>query len=276
MFSLMLAKTITLDNLTELRYPLIAQPKLNGVRVVRYRDALYTRQGLKVENRFLQSRFASLPHGFEGELIAGSTFAETSGMIRSVENVPNKYTLVLFDNLSVEGCYSDRMADVKEYVYSFYDAYNVEYVNSTECFRSSQVSGLYLDVLKQPYPSGEGLILRDPHAFYRPGRSTLQQQALLKMKRSSTGFAEVVGKTPIVRGSKERPELGSMTCMSKEFARPFNIGTGFSHEQRVHLWKHCGIGDRVEFEYFEMSDTGAPLHPRFKFLVNPSTRNTVA
>ena len=271
MFKLMAAHVITDEHLDKLRYPILVTPKMNGIRVVKYRGALYTRQGLKVENRFLQARYASIPDGFEGELIAGFTFSETSGIVRSVEAVPVEYSLVLFDNLSAfDKPYASRMEDINEYVYSFFHCVNVSFCISTECFRAEQVRELYENALKQPYPSGEGLILRDPHAFYKEGRSTITEQALLKMKRSTTAIAEVMSKTALVQNGKEQSAVGSFSCSSKDFARPFKLGSGFTHEERVHLWRACGVGDRIEFEYFEKSNLGAPLHPRFKSVVNPS------
>ena len=58
-------------DITKLKYPLMASPKLDGVRAIVIDGRLMSRSLLPIPNRYVQDLSSSLPSGADGELILG-------------------------------------------------------------------------------------------------------------------------------------------------------------------------------------------------------------
>ena len=59
----------------KLRYPVYAQPKLDGIRVIIKDGVVYSRSLKPIPNKHVQSLFGHL-HGADGELIVGDVTAQ--------------------------------------------------------------------------------------------------------------------------------------------------------------------------------------------------------
>jgi len=102
----------------------------------------------------------------------------------------------------------------------------------------------------------EGICFRDPNSPYKYGRSTLREGWLIKMKRFVTEEAMIIGveeemqnNNPQVLGTTGYAErsshkanmvgkgrVGALICKLTSGAGPFNVGTGFSAQQRQNMW----------------------------------------
>ncbi len=104
---------------------------------------------------------------------------------------------------------------------------------------------------------GEGLMLRKPGSGYSQRRVPW----LLKVKRWLDAEARVVGHTP-----GERACAGMMGALQCRMGRQgdgiaFEIGTGFTHDQRR---SPPAVGSLVRFRYEELSEGGKPLKPSYR------------
>ena len=100
---------------------------------------------------------------------------------------------------------------------------------------------------------GEGLIVRQPDAFYVSGRS----MEILKVKSYQDAEATVVASLP----GKGRNEgrLGSLLVQLDDGTQ-FRIGTGFSDAERENP---PAVGEVITFKYYGKYQSGTPKFPVF-------------
>ena len=100
---------------------------------------------------------------------------------------------------------------------------------------------------------GEGLIVRNPEALYRAGRSI----EILKVKSYQDAEATVVAYLP-GKGRNEG-QLGSL-LVKLDDGTQFKIGTGFSDEERNNP---PPIGEVITFKFYGNYPSGIPKFPSF-------------
>jgi len=91
-----------------------------------------------------------------------------------------------------------------------------------------------------------------------------RSRALLKVKSFVDDEAEVVG--AVVGNGKYASSLGALECRTKN-GKLFEIGSGFSDEQRRQYWKDYNakrLPKKLTFKYFELTEDGKPRFPIFK------------
>jgi DNA ligase-1 len=152
-------------------------------------------------------------------------------------------------------------------------------------FRAVRSMDAMLEVEAEALTQGyEGLILRLPNAHYKPGRSTLREGGMIKVKRTLDAEARVVGMVELEHNENaaERNELGLTRRSSHQEGKfganvlgalivelpsgvRFNIGTGFSAAERQIIWtrRHECLDRVVKFRYFGHGEHERPRHPRF-------------
>jgi DNA ligase-1 len=131
----------------------------------------------------------------------------------------------------------------------------------------------------------EGLMLRHPDATYKFGRSTVRQQGLLKVKAFEDDEALVVGFEELYRNLNEAftsetgytkrsthqenkvpgNTMGALIVQSPKWNSTFNIGTGFSADDRQKIWDNRGAFQNkfVKFKYLKAGMKDVPRHPVF-------------
>ena len=79
------------ERLNALSFPLLATPKLDGIRCLKLNGRALTRSFKPVSNRFIREWIeANLPDGLDGELIVkGTTFNETAGHVGRESGEPD-------------------------------------------------------------------------------------------------------------------------------------------------------------------------------------------
>ena len=127
---------------------------------------------------------------------------------------------------------------------------------------------------------------RQPQGRLKFGRSTMNEGILLKIKRFDTDEAEIIGvveqmentnpdikdnmghakRSSAKAGKVPKGVLGALKC--KWRGVDFEIGTGFTAEQRKQLWdiRDELPGRLVSFDFQGTGSKGRPRFPSFKGL----------
>lgn len=247
----MLAAAVTGERLT---YPVLASPKLDGVRCVVLGGVVLSRSLKPIPNRHIQ-RVLGHPsyEGLDGELIVGpvnaaDVFRTTSSAVMSIEGEP-EFTFHVFDDMLHDGLFSARLSSARRRA----SRRVVKVVSHTLILDRDQLDEYESRMLAEGY---EGVILRDPAGWYKHGRSTEREGLMLKLKRFIDAEAVIIGAEPLMHNSNEaelnelgqlrrshrrggliaRPELGALVVVDLVTRAQFKIGTGFDATTRASLW----------------------------------------
>jgi len=268
----MLAATI--KDIDKLRYPLIATPKIDGIRCIIVDGQAVSRTFKPIPNRYVRSKLEGLPP-VDGELIVGNNFQDCGSGIMSYDGEPD-FTYCVFDILT-EQPYIQRLA----YLYSLtFDSFCKkllhEVVNDKE-----KLLQIEEDYLAAGY---EGVMLRHPDSPYKCGRSTFNEHYLLKLKRFEDSEAEIIGfeeqmhnansQTRDAFGLAERSShkdglipmntLGTLLVRDVKTGVEFGIGSGFTQEQRQELWLTRPLKAIVIYKFQPHGVKDKPRCPIFK------------
>ncbi len=269
----MLAAAATLE---DLRFPLLAQPKIDGVRCLIRNGCAYSRSGKLLPNRDLQRAVKGVTAPLDGELIADS-FSETTSIVMSHDKDIIDLSYAVFD-LTTDGGFSQRYEALKE---AFIQRWPLNlYLVETKWVRNVDEASALIASYCEDY---EGAIFRDPTSPYKNGRSTLKQQYLLKVKPFEDDEGVVVGYAALERNHNPafKDELGHTKRSTEKAGKvrdemlgalqlswhgtSFCVGTGFTLEMRRELWRHKEdlIGRVVKFKYLKVGMKEKPRHPVF-------------
>ena len=277
LFKPMLATDADLNNL---RFPLLASTKLDGVRAVVRDGVVYSRSNKPIPNQYVQRLFSEYEH-FDGELIVGeptskTVYRDTVSGVMSVDGEP-AVSFYVFDHIEYPTHpYTTRAQYIE------FDCYDI-------IVRHGQVKIETLEDLLRHEEAAlvagyEGLILRDPNAPYKMGRSTAREGYLLKLKRFQDAEATVIGFEERMHNGNEattnelgrtkrsshkanktgRGDLGALVCRTADGVE-FNIGTGFTDSERAHVWDNRDqfLGRLAKYKFFPVGQKEAPRHPVF-------------
>lgn len=188
-----------MEDLYNLRYPLIGLIKLDGVRVILHKDLGPVTQTLKpIKNRYLSYdlnqamiEFPCLV-GCECELIvAGGQLADAVALVSTHEGVTDKATLMIFDRYGPEG-FNTRMGTIMRLPLPEQVGDSIEAISLAKAlwfYDGDEVAHFYKGVLHQKH---EGVILREPEGLYKHGRSTIKEQGMMKLKPIYDAEAEII------------------------------------------------------------------------------------
>ena len=277
MFKPMLAIEADLNKLV---FPLLASPKLDGIRAIMRDGVVYSRSNKPIPNKFVQARFKDYEH-YDGELIVGpptadDVYRQTTSHVMAHDKVDFDVKFFVFDHIeNMNAPYIDRSLSIDEptdYVV-YHEQNSIENMNQLLHYESAMVEMGY-----------EGLILRSLTAPYKMGRSTVNEGYLLKLKRFVDDEAVVIGfeermhngneatvselgrtkRSSHKAGKSGRGDLGALVVRSSEGVT-FNIGTGLSDTERASIWNNRGryLGQLAKYKYFPVGVKEAPRHPVF-------------
>ena len=194
---------------------------------------MVSRTGKAIPNRWIQKECKGVKEGCDGELICGD-FGETTSAVMSVDGMPY-FTYCIFDRVC-KGGYEERVKGLDVLIY--------EVVGSEEELLRLEEKW----VGKACY---EGIILRNPEARYKHGRSTMREGGLMKLKRFKEREAEIIGfeEERSVDG-RLKGVLGALIVRDKV---EFKIGTGFKLVDRKWIWedKDKYKGAMIKYRYMD-------------------------
>lgn len=286
-FKPMLAKEA---DLKKLRFPLYAQDKIDGIRVVVKDGQVLTRSLKPVPNVEIQ-RYLARPEfeGLDGEIIVGDPldpecFNKSTSFVRKAGRTGQPWAFHVFDLHNMPGASTtERMETLRTKVDGLSDFTHIRMVPTLLVSSMEYLEDLEAEYVEQ---GGEGLILRNPNAPYKYGRSSPTDGACLKMKRFVDAEATIVGvyeemhngneATTNALGRTERSShaanktgkgrLGGLEVvgLNGEFEGvDFRIGTGFNHALKEFLWadREKLPGAVVKYKYVPIGSKDRPRFP---------------
>lgn len=286
LFKPMLAYSKT-PPLTELKYPVLASPKLDGIRCIMADGVAFTRSMKRVPNLFVQKELQALQlHGLDGELMIEGDFNAVQSAIMRVDGEPDFY-LNIFDDFHALGGFNERIAAAEAKVRALNNR-RIRLVEHVYCNNEEELQSCWNSWVEQGY---EGGMVRAINGPYKRGRSTLLQGYLIKLKNwfddegvivgleegktnENEAFKGELGQTK--RSSESHGMVGTDTLGSLILewrGRKIKVGTGFGlgvpgedAKLRKKIWeeKEAFIGKTVSFKYQELTHLGNPRFPTFK------------
>lgn len=265
-------------NLKALKFPVLASPKLDGVRAL-VRDGVVLSRSLKpLPNRHVQMMFGRPElEGFDGELILGDpthpeAYRRTVSAVMSIEG-EHAVDFHVFDRW-------DRDYPYKEVSLSYW---LIIPIYSTPIHNMEELEEYEVAILDKGY---EGVMLRDPQSPYKFGRSTAKEGYLLKLKRFADSEAEIIGFEELMHNQNEATlnetghierstkqvgllpadTLGALIVRDIHSGVEFKIGTGFTAAERKKFWNLRAPlrGALVKYRYFPTGSKEKPRFPSFQ------------
>ena len=268
-------------DLGKLKFPLLASAKLDGVRAVVRGGVVYSRSNKPIPNKYVQEQFKDLDC-VDGELIVGypnssTVYRDTVSHVMSHDKADYDLRFYAIDHVRFpEKRYTDRR-NLLHFDEIRHKA--VQVLEQRTIMNLDALLAMEEEMLTIGY---EGLILRDPHAPYKNGRSTVKEGWLLKLKRFVDAEFEIVGYEERMHNGNEATtnELGRTKRSSHQAGKTgrgdlgafllrhpsghdFSVGTGFTDDERAALWadRDSYIGQLAKIKYFPVGCKDSPRHP---------------
>lgn len=278
------------DDFSKLRFPMLASPKLDGIRCLAMDGVPRSRSMKVIPNRFIQAWFkehADALEGLDGELIVGDPTSSTcynttvSAVMR--EDGEPDFRFYVFDAWNMDLGYSIRIDSIHDRI-SRTCSTRVLLVRHKALGDMAGLDDYESRKLSEGY---EGIMLRSISGPYKQGRSSFKEGYLLKVKRFDDMEAEIIGVEERMHNGNVAftNELGRTARSSHQENQvptgtlgafvvkgltafegiTFNVGTGLDDAQRAAAWaiKDTLIGKVIKVKYFSIGTKDAPRHPVF-------------
>lgn len=268
---------------TTVRFPVLCSPKLDGIRCLMNGRTPMTRNGKPIPNRAIREelyRLNLLP--FDGELIVGNPkapdcYRATNSGVMSHDGEPD-WTFWVFD-LIIDGPFEQRIKQAAAAVKSLKHP-RVRLVPHVRVDDAEKLLEYERNHLIAGY---EGIMGRSLGGTYKQGRSTLRDGMLWKLKRFTDGEARVVGFDEQMHNANEakrnalgfiersshkankvpKGTLGALKVVDTQTGTDFDIGTGFTDEERQAIWdcRDEWLGRVVKYKSLAVGVKERPRHP---------------
>ncbi len=255
----------------KIQYPVLATPKLDGIRCLMVEGVAMSRTMKPIPNHFVQEQLKGL-NGLDGELMLDGDFNAVSSGIMSRDGEPD-FVYHVFDSFIMGAGYKDRIDNMEwDELHPRIRVLMPVQINNEEKLEA------YLDkCVNEGY---EGVMLRKPNGKYKHGRSTVKEGILLKVKRffdDEATLVEIIEKMTNTN-ELERDELGhakrssakdgqvpadtSGSCVMDWNGVQFKVGfgPGFTDAIKKEMWDNREnlYGRLYKFSYQELSRDGIP------------------
>lgn len=259
------------ERIQDISYPVVVQPKLDGIRAVKADGRMMSRQGKPIPNATIQRWCDFIPEGFEGELVATTDelmpmndISATNSVVTAQDGGWN-FRFYVFDICHPRWEfkeYMERFARIRQFCFGADDHRLVPVPSNL--VDNEDVARRFYEKYCENY---EGAMFRKADGFYKRGRATLKEGLLIKMKPWQDLDAIVVGyHEEVSEDGQGKQRLGALEC--EWGAARFKVGTGFSADQREDFWSHRGelVGSLVSVKFQNVGSGGAPRFPVFRCL----------
>lgn len=268
---------------TKAKFPYIATPKIDGIRFVMVNGVALSRKFKPIRNNYIQSLLQKyLPDGIDGELTSGNNFQDSTSAIMRIEGEP-EFKVWVFDYVNPNNKeilpYYLRMFELGDIPIS--DELNHEKLLGTNVKNESELIEVDKIYLESGY---EGTMLRDPNGTYKFGRSTVNDNILLKVKHfiDDEGllidvYEKMSNQNELgvdeLGHAKRSSALDGMIAMNTAGSLVVDgsygevkIGSGLDDKLRDYIWnnKSSLIGKvYVKYKFFPHGVKNLPRHPVF-------------
>lgn len=277
----------TIDDTAEVQYSVLVSIKLDGIRCLIIDGVAMSRSLKPIRNEYVQSVLGREEYnGLDGELIVGDIFAKdcyrvTNSGVMSKDGKPDfKYHVFdLWDATFLN--FEQRLKRIQETAPTF--GSEIVVVPHLVAGNESELLKIEANVLEA---GGEGVMVRSIDGKYKNGRSTMKEGILGKLKRMQSSEAEILEvielqhnmnvATTNALGYTERSShkdnkvcggvMGALSVKCFESGVVFQIGTGFTAEDREFFWNNRDtvVGKLVTYNHFPVGRKDLPRHPSFK------------
>jgi hypothetical protein len=252
--------------MSKLRFPVWATLKKDGIRALRANKTLLSSQLKLIPNKSIRERSIVLPGGYDMELYNPElSYSEIESIVMSeVHPDSDKIQFHILDTFGVENAtYEQRIWHIKQDIKCFTNC-PFWFEEPSICNNAQE---LFEHFLRFESSGGEGICFRVPWGKYKQGRSTLNEQWLVKLARYERTELVIIGfkeqmennSTPYMdeRGYTHRDQnknlqngkntLGAFTCVStiaykvgptKDDFIDVGTGVGLTNELRKEIWDH--------------------------------------
>jgi DNA ligase 1 len=269
----------------KLRYPLMVSPKLDGIRCIVRSGVAYSRTWKPLPSVQVQEEFTGIDH-LDGELIIGEctdtdVYNRTQSHIMSFDK-PGDVRFHVFDFVHPEHLYTEfvNRYQTAEFILKSKRPENYYMVPHQMVRDHDELLKVESEYLQQGY---EGVMMRNPEAYYKQGRATINENIIYKLKRFCDDEAVIVDfkEQMINTNTQERDELGyAKRSSSMAGLVPSGLVGGFvcwydgqeievapgsfNHEQRADIWRNRDhyMGSTLKFRYFKHGIKEKPRFPR--------------
>lgn len=299
----LLAEAIDIE---DVQYPVIASPKLDGIRCLKVNGKVVSRNFKPIPNRFIRETLERiLPDGADGEIMVDGTFQDCTSAVMSFDGQPD-FCYNMFDYVrnSLDDPYEWRLEDMENWYFVSVLFEPPEGANETrEDVKKyvklvpnvfiNNVQELKAYEQRMVSEGFEGVMVRSPEGRYKCGRSTVKERILLKIKRWKhsefriTGFEEKMHNQNEAKvdalGHTERSThkagmipAGTLgTLLGEDIHHPewgeMRFGSGMDDAFRDLVWnkKEEFLGKICRYKYQEPGMKDKPRFPIFEGIRHP-------
>jgi DNA ligase-1 len=284
-----MSKALTDEQLSELNYPMIGSPKLDGIRCVISGGQALSSTLKPLGNEYIQ-RCLSDPayEGLDGELIVGDAsdpkcFNNTTGAVRRKSGEP-EFTFHVFDTFeNKEHSYINRWINGK-----IRDCLTLPHVRPVDMVQLENPQEL-LKYESQMIELGyEGIMVRSFDSPYKEGRTTFREQNIFKRKPVFDDEATIIGFIEQTTNNNEKSTnelgvsvrsshkenkipngtLGTLIVKSDKWKESFHIGAcaGDINDIRQEIWENqeAYLGKIITYKYQGYGSIDKPRLPIVK------------
>ena len=295
-FRVMKAAAIEPKDFKDLKYPLYASIKLDGIRCTVTSKEVLSSSNKPIPNNYIRNQLLKWMRNlgyentlFDGELLVGDTFQSCTSGIMSVEGKPD-FTFHIFDKLIFHNnklCKDNELYERRISNVHVCELFAPKYINLLSQVPISNAEELNEFYIKTIMSGHEGIIVRSIDGPYKFGRATKKQGWMLKVKPFEDAEAKIVGfmegttnmneATTNERGLTQRSThqenkipngtLGKFLVTDVVTGVPFRIGTGegLTHELRQEIWnnKDKYINKIIKYKTQKIGTKDKPRIPIF-------------
>lgn len=279
--NVMLAYPFDEGRLAKWNKPYFVQPKLDGIRCIAKNlldepVTLLSSTGEQIVSvpHLLPEIRQNLPFGiWDGELyVHGWKFEQIVSVVNKRKTLDSKFEEVelhLFDQVDFNEPQHKRLLRLNILEKEIYSS-KIKIVPTYTILDMEQLLCYAEKFLRENY---EGLVVRNYEALYENKRST----GLMKLKFGSSDAYLITGTVEeIDKFGNGKQSLGALVCYDGK--NYFNVGTGFSREDRVRLWEERESlpGRYALVKYQELTkDRQVPRFPVYVSIIDPETAKQV-
>lgn len=276
----------------KLIFPVYGTTKLDGIRSISLSGKLVSRTFKTIQNKSIRETLETIlpkDKDSDGELLAILETGEIANFQQTTHAVMERtetpvFKYYMFDLVEqLDTPYLTRMENMKIWYETLAPEHKeiIQLVLPTKLNNREEVEAFEQKCLDDGF---EGIILRN-NGKYKCGRSTINEQYLIKIKRFEDSEALVEGfeemeqncnvATTNVFGRTERSShkdnmvgkntLGCLVARDIHTNIEIKIGSGFNDEQRKEVWnnKEKYIGQLAKYKFFAFGVKEKSRHPIF-------------